>query len=124
MSSDVLRTEVTSRIMSARTALGLGDSTRAWQLLEQAHVLSQPLAWPHIKVHGAMLHVAVVTRDLREFAGQVARIMLAGPGSLAGRYPVGNSGRARVSAFTPNAIDTELQAILDQAAGADRGGTR
>ena len=123
MPTDILRTAIASRVTAARAAVRNGRAEEAWPLLEQAHVLSQSLAWPHIKVHSAMLGAAVATRDPREFAGQATRLVLAGPGSLLRRYPPGNSGRARVSAFAPSPIGAELQAILDQAAAAGRGST-
>lgn len=72
---------------SARTAARDGDEGAAWALLEEAHVLSQPWAWPHIKVHAAMLALGWRTRNRAEAAGQLLRIVVAGPGSLTGRYP-------------------------------------
>jgi hypothetical protein len=42
---------------------------------------------------------------------------VAGPGTLTGRYPVGNTGGARVKAMLPMTIPDDLQAIL---AGATR----
>jgi hypothetical protein len=40
-----------------------------------------------------MLRLAVRQRDRREFVGQLIRLAVAGPGSLVGRYPPGNTGR-------------------------------
>jgi hypothetical protein len=51
-------------------------------------------------------------RDVHEFFGQVFRLLVAGPGSLTGRYPVGNTGGANVSAFKPMAIPEDLRAAL------------
>jgi hypothetical protein len=64
-----------------------------WPSLERAHLLSQPWAWPHTRVHLAMLRLAVRQRDRRELIGQLVRLAVAGPGSLAGKYPPGNTGR-------------------------------
>ncbi|MER3452613.1 MAG: hypothetical protein C4344_02730, partial [Acidimicrobiia bacterium] len=64
-----------------------------WPALERAHVASQPSAWPHTRVDAAMLGVAWRQRDRCEMVGQVVRLLVAGPGSLAGRYPPGNTGR-------------------------------
>ena len=47
--------------------------------------------------------------------GQVGRLIVAGPGSALGRYPVGNTGRANVSAFEPMPIRADLVSMLDDA---------
>lgn len=84
-----------------------------WSALEDAHVLSQQWAWTHVQVHWAMLRQAWRSRDRREALGQVSRMLLAAPGSLTGRYPQGNTGRARISAFEPMPIRNELADLLD-----------
>lgn len=63
-----------------------------------------------------MLGYAARTRDFREVAGQVYRILLAPLGTLAGRTPFGNKGRSNVSAFEPMAVTSEMQAHLDRIA--------
>jgi len=40
---------------------------------------------------------------------------VAGPGSLSGRYPTGNTGRARVPATQPMPIRSDLAKMLEQA---------
>lgn len=44
-----------------------------------------------------MLAVAVGRRDRREVIGQIVRLIVAGPGSLTGRYPAGNTGRTTMA---------------------------
>ena len=88
------------------------DIAVAWRHLEDAHVLSQPWARPHIRVHVAMLSVGWRTRDRSEVIGQVSRLVLAGPGSALGRYPQGNTGRANVSAFQPMPIRDDIAQLL------------
>jgi hypothetical protein len=100
---------------AARAARGDGDARREWSHLERAHILSQPMAGAHVRTHAAMLGAAVRRRDRREIVGQVFRIVVAGPGSLMGRYPVGNTGGADVSAFKPMDIPSDLRAFLDDA---------
>jgi hypothetical protein len=100
-------------LTSARVAARAGDEATAWVLLEDAHVLSQPWAWPHIKVHGAMLVLGWRTRDSREVRGQLLRIVVAGPGSLTGRYPEGNTGRAAVPATRPMPVPADLRSLLE-----------
>jgi hypothetical protein len=41
--------------------------------------------------------------------------MVAGPGSITRRYPLGNTGRARVPATQPMAIRHELSELLEKA---------
>ena len=84
----------------------------AWRLLEDAHVLSQPWARPHLRVHMAMLSLGWSQRNRAEVVGQLGRLVVAGPGSVFGRYPVGNTGRADVSAFEPMPIRDDLALLF------------
>jgi hypothetical protein len=97
----------------ARDLEATGAHAEAWTALERAHVVSQAMAWPHVRVHLRMLGFAWRRRDWREIAGQLPRILLAAPGSLLGRAPRGNTGGARVGIFTPMTIPDDLQRILD-----------
>ena len=99
----------------ARVARERGDLAGEWSHLERAHILSQPMVVPHVRTHLAMISCAFRRRDGREVAGQLMRLVLAAPGSLTGRYPVGNTGGADVSAFLPMPIPDDLRAILDDA---------
>ncbi|BAN03458.1 DUF3703 domain-containing protein [Ilumatobacter coccineus] len=85
-----------------------------WPHLERAHIASQPWAWPHTRVHAAMFATAIRQRDRREAVGQVVRIVVAGPGSLAGRYPSGNTGRSDVPLTQVAPVPDDLRALLDQ----------
>lgn len=96
----------------ADEARAAGDDAAEWNHLERAHILSQPLPWPHTRTHLAMLGYAVRHRDGREVVGQIVRTIVAGPGSALGRYPLGNTGGADVSAVQPMPIPPDLQAIL------------
>lgn len=100
-------------LASARTAVRAGDVEAAWAHLEQAHVLSQPWVTPHLRTHARMLALALRTRDLREVAGQLARLVVAAPGSASSRYPVGNSGRSRVSMFAPMPVAADVAELLE-----------
>jgi hypothetical protein len=62
-----------------------------------------------------MFVTAIVQRDVREIRGQLLRIAVAGPGSLSGRYPTGNTGRARVPATQSMPIAGELAEVLQRA---------
>ena len=103
---------------AAITARQLADRTTEWHHLERAHVLSQPLAGLHLRTHGAMLAAALRRRARHEILGQVLRLLLAVPGSISGRYPVGNTGGADVSAFSPMAVPEDLRPLLLAIGGA------
>ncbi|RFS84352.1 DUF3703 domain-containing protein [Actinomadura spongiicola] len=94
---------------AARTAT---DPAARWRHLERAHILSQPWPWPHTRNHIAMLALALAQRDRREALGQVMRIVVAAPGSALGRYPEGNTGRARVGLTRPMPVPDDLAALL------------
>ncbi len=90
-----------------------GDAGGEWHHLERAHILSQPMAGPHVRTHLAMIGSALRRRDRREILGQLFRLVVAGPGSLTGKYPVGNTGGASVSAFAPMPVPDDLRSTLD-----------
>jgi hypothetical protein len=113
--TEEIRTRLQQNLIESRQARKLKDFDRCWALLEDAHVLSQPWAWLHVRAHGSMFVAAVVQRDVREVRGQLSRIAVAGPGSLSGRYPTGNTGRARVPATQPMPIAGELAEVLQRA---------
>lgn len=100
-------------LAQARHHLERGEIAPAWALLEEAHILSQPWAWPHVQVHLAMLRLGWRMRNRSEITGQILRTIVAGPGSLTGRYPSGNTGRASVPATRPMPVPSDLQALLD-----------
>jgi uncharacterized protein DUF3703 len=106
---DAVRAAIETELTTARAETGDADR---WRALERAHVLSQPWAWPHTTVHWRMLGLGLRQRDRREVVGQVVRLIVAGPGSLSGRYPKGNTGRADVGLTQPMPIPDDLAAIL------------
>jgi hypothetical protein len=98
---------------AARSARERGDVAGEWRHLERAHILSQPMAGAHVRTHQAMLACALRRRRSREVVGQMLRLVVAGPGSWTGRYPVGNTGGADVSAFRPMPVPDDLRAVLE-----------
>ena len=108
-----LRQACAEERMAARRARSTRGSADEWMHLERAHVLSQPLPGAHVRTHVAMLGYGIRHRSGREVFGQVTRLLVAGPGSAAGRYPLGNTGGADVSAVEPMPIPADLQAVLD-----------
>lgn len=97
---------------AARSAQRANDPAAEWRHLERAHILSQPLAGLHLRTHLAMLGFGLRQRDRREITGQLARLLVAGPGSALRRYPLGNTGGADVNAVQPMEIPVDLRAVL------------
>jgi hypothetical protein len=89
------------------------DLSTAWAHLERAHILSQPMAGRHVRTHLAMLRFAVRTVRGHEVAGQLFRTAVAAPGTWSGRYPLGNTGGADVSAFAPMPVPADLQRLFE-----------
>ncbi|HET9452296.1 MAG TPA: DUF3703 domain-containing protein [Aggregicoccus sp.] len=111
--SPVLRTAFERELAQARDQERAGALREAWRHLERAHVLSQAFALPHVRVHGRMLGYGLRRLDAREVLGQLARVLVAAPGSWLGRAPLGNTGGADVGILTPLPIPADLQALLD-----------
>ncbi len=95
----------------ARKALNEEAPTEAFSWLERAHILSQRMPILHAQSHWLMLRAGGQLRDLRKVLSRLPRIMAA---LLYSKIwvPLGNSGRARVSAFAPMPISPELQRLL------------
>lgn len=88
---------------------------QAWLYLEAAHVLGQLHLKPHIQTHVQMLALSLRTRDWPEAVGQLLRLALVPLGHLSGRLPLGNPGRATVSAFQPLPVRPELAELISRA---------
>ena len=114
----VLRGAWSDEMATACAARARGDVAAEWHHLERAHILSQPMAGPHVRTHVAMLGHGLRRRDRREVLGQIVRLVVAAPGTWAERYPVGNTGGANVSALQPMPIPDDLRAILEGGATA------
>ena len=100
---------------AAADARRSGDSELAWHHLERAHVVAQPFPVAHVGSHAAMLRLAVRLRDRTEVSGQVVRLIVAGPGSLVGRFPVGNTGRASLPLTAELPIPPDLVELMADA---------
>ena len=109
---NTLRAAWASEIAAATTARLTGDRAEEWRHLERAHIVSQPLAGRHVRIHIWMLRFALRGVDTREVLGQLFRILVAAPGSWTGRYPVGNTGGADVSAFEPMPMPNDLRDLF------------
>ncbi len=98
---------------AASSARQVGDAEGEWRHLERAHILSQPMAVAHVRTHVAMLGYGLRHHDGHEIVGQLVRLVVAAPGTWTGRYPVGNTGGANVSALKPMPIPDDLRAVLN-----------
>ncbi|MEI4506128.1 DUF3703 domain-containing protein [Sphingopyxis sp. CCNWLW253] len=95
-----------------RAARRDGDHPAAWNAIGRAHIVAQPFFALHLSAHWHMLGFAIVLRDGREVAGQLLRLALVPLGSLTGRLPIGNTGRARISAFLPMPVPPDLAKMI------------
>ena len=111
--AQAIRHAWTGEHAAARQARAASDSAAEWSHLERAHILSQPLAIAHVRTHLSMLGYGIRHRDRHEVAGQLIRLLVAGPGSALRRYPLGNTGGADVNAVTPMSIPAEFRTLLD-----------
>ena len=111
-----MRTELEQALIQAfaegRRALERNNLGAAYAWLERAHILSQRMPLRHAESHWLMLRAGWQARDWREVVGQLPRILAA---LLFSRIwvPLGNSGRARVSAFQPMPLSDELKRLLE-----------
>lgn len=100
------------QLMLAYRQLVDSDVAQAWHLLEAMHVIGQTRLLPHAQTHGLMLKLALRTRNLTELNGQILRLLLVPFGHLLNRLPLGNNGRANVSAFKPMTVSPELMVTI------------
>jgi Protein of unknown function (DUF3703). len=72
----IIRAAVREKIVFAARA---GDSEKAWDALERAHVLCQSYLSLHLRLHLSMLRRSLRDRDRIETVGQIVRVIVAGP---------------------------------------------
>ena len=111
---DPVRTAYFLELREYRTARAIGEVAAAWRHLERAHILAQPRLWLHMGSQTTMFAFAFSRRDIREMSGQLLRVALVPIGALTGRLLVGNTGRARISAFAPMPVPEDLQPYVMQ----------
>jgi hypothetical protein len=95
----------------ADQALRRDDFETAFRHLERAHVLAQRNTGRHTFIHWRMLVAGLRRGDLREAVGQLPRIVASIVFSRLW-VPLGNSGRARVSAFKPMPVPDDLRHLV------------
>lgn len=104
---------IDSLINESMALFQINQIEKGWLKLAEAHILSQPYPWVHTKVHWQMLRAGIRQSNNQEIIGQILRLLVAAPGSILGRYPVGNSGRSNVSMFKPMPLAHDLQKKIE-----------
>tara|TARA_R110002094_G_scaffold205335_1_gene176180 strand:+ start:99 stop:449 length:351 start_codon:yes stop_codon:yes gene_type:complete len=106
-----LKASYLTELEAARVAEWAGDFQTAFTHLERAHILSQKFALAHTATHLRMLRLGWRKKDFREVLGQFIRTIAA---LIFSRIwvPVGNTGRANVSAFAPMPVPEDLAEVL------------
>ena len=110
--NDALRTAYLAELAAAEGAVAGGEEELAFRRLERAHILSQRHTLEHVRVHWRMLTLAASVGAWREVVGQVSRVVAAAVFSRIW-VPVGNTGRANVSALKPMAVPDDLRSALE-----------
>lgn len=107
------RAAYAAELDAAAAATRGDDATTAFSHLERAHILGQRDVYSHVRAHWRMLMHGWRQRDGREVIGQLPRIVAALTKTLIW-VPAGNTGGARVSAFRPMPIPTDLRRYVDE----------
>jgi hypothetical protein len=96
----------------ARRANKNGDFSQSFKHLENAHVIGQESTYYHVKVHILMFCWAFNQKDLREFLGQIFRIIGAATNTVFGFSPSGNTGGSNVSPFNVMPINPKYKSYI------------
>lgn len=106
-----LRNAYGAELSAANTAAAGGNIEAAFHHLERAHILSQRYTSEHVHVHWLMLRLGASVGAWREVIGQSTRIAAAAVFSRIW-VPIGNTGRANVSAIKPMPVPDDLRSLL------------
>lgn len=109
-----INSEFKKELIGFKEAVFINQYDSAWDHLERAHILGQAYWFEHLKVHLIMFWFAFKTKNLKEVMAQVPRIIVAAPGSLFNKAPLGNVGTGRVGIFKKMRIPEDLQKILNE----------
>ena len=107
-----LRNAYEAEVAEAAALAIAGETERAFHHLARAHILSQRYTWKHVHVHWLMLRLGLASGNWREVLGQISRMIAAAMFSRIW-VPMGNTGRANVSALRPMPIPDDLRVILE-----------
>ena len=107
-----LKAAYDAELAAARRTAASGEIERAFEHLGRAHILSQRFTWRHVHVHWLMLKLELSIRHWPEVLGQLSRIVAAAAFSRIW-VPIGNTGRANVSALKPMPLPDDLRRLLE-----------
>ena len=107
-----LRNAYEAELHAANNATVEGKVEAAFYHLERAHILSQRHTSEHVQVHWLMLRLGASVGAWREVIGQSTRIVAAAVFSRIW-VPIGNTGRANVSAIKPMSVPDDLRSLLE-----------
>lgn len=107
-----LRPHYNKELQAARENYLLEKWMLAWRHLERAHILGQPWAVEHTKVHWEMLKFGFAIKDWKEIVGQLPRLIFGGVKSFVGKIPVGNTGGSNVPPLLPMEIPEDIKIIM------------
>jgi hypothetical protein len=107
-----LRNAYEAELSAANTARLGGKAEVAFHHLERAHILSQRHTSEHVHVHWLMLRLGASLGAWREVIGQSTRIVAAAMFSRIW-VPIGNTGRANVSAIRLMPVPDDLRSVLE-----------
>jgi hypothetical protein len=107
-----LRNAYEAELSAADAATVEGRLEVAFHHIERAHILSQRHTLEHVHVHWLMLRLGASVGAWREVIGQSTRIVAAAVFSRIW-VPMGNTGRAHVSAMKPMSIPDDLRSLLE-----------
>jgi hypothetical protein len=107
-----LRNAYEAELSAANAATVGGNVEVAFHHLERAHILSQRYTLEHVHVHWLMLRLGASVGAWREVIGQLKRIVAAAVFSRIW-VPIGNTGRADVSALKPMSVPDDLRPLLE-----------
>jgi len=107
-----LRNAYEAELRAASIATIGGKVEVAFHHLERAHILSQRYTSAHVHVHWLMLRLGASMGAWREVIGQSTRIVAAAMFSRIW-VPIGNTGRANVSAIEPMTVPDDLRSLLE-----------
>jgi hypothetical protein len=107
-----IRSAYETELRAASIATTGGEVEVAFHHLERAHILSQRYTSAHVHVHWLMLRLGASMGAWREVIGQSTRIVAAAMFSRIW-VPIGNTGRANVSAIEPMEVPDDLRSLLE-----------
>lgn len=107
-----IRNAYETELRAASIATNGGEVEVAFHHLERAHILSQRYTAAHVHVHWLMLRLGASMGAWREVIGQSTRIVAAAMFSRIW-VPIGNTGRANVSAIEPMEVPDDLRSLLE-----------